>query len=186
MESFEISTYKTCSNSATYSTSDGSHSEGDDTISTGSFSNEIFAETPEESDVYKSRLSLQQKLLEKPPSPSIPKTDILANMKMKRLLRDWNKEARMINFVKDEPTIQPPYFTFNGCYPYSPRPEKARKLENFVPDIDETSIYDIHDPKNFVQGNSAVLHRLHFQSSKPDDYIQTTELPEALKTRKVS
>ena len=188
VESYEVSTFvtMTATRSGSQNEAENSSKEGDDrTISSGSgLGSEIATSSGSEIDDDDPRLDEFRNMFKrKPPTPKTPETDVMANMKISKLIRDWNKNARMIGFVRQEPVPQPPY---SACYGINPRtPARTRKLSNFVPNVDTTSIYDMQDQKTPHRTPGAVLHRLQHQPTRPDDFISPDQLPEALYRNKV-
>lgn len=209
VESYYVSTFKTKS----VDSGDANRDDAD-TISSGSFTqeemlesqsgsalsmsaksgsqsgSEIVMSSDASSDVRSddSRLAKFKALMSKmrkPPTPKTPPTNVEENLKMSKVVKDWAQNARMNGFIREQPVPLPPYSVHYGMNPRTP--SRCRKVDNFVPNVDTTSIYDMQDVKTpkKIQNDAAVIHRLHLPKARPEDFVSPEELPEALYRNKV-
>ena len=106
------------------------------------------------------------------------------NNRMRKMIVDWEKNARMQGFIRQAPVPLPP--TFPGGPGVYTSPKKRRRLSNFIPSVDTTSIYEMQDPKTPKKTPQNFVHKLHKNSQRPDDFVSPETLPENLQRKKVS
>ena len=106
------------------------------------------------------------------------------NDRMRKMIVDWEKNARMQGFIRQAPVPLPP--TFPGGPGVYTSPKKRRRLSNFIPSVDTTSIYEMQDPKTPKKTPQNFVHKLHKNSQRPDDFVSPETLPENLQRKKVS
>ena len=191
-ESYNVTTYESVTASAAEEISDATEDQFDSLSSDSLNLSALNDEDDEDYEPTEEQMAkMKQLMARKPPTPRTPKTDIVANMKLKKVIRDWEKNARMMSFCRLQPVPVLPFSGFIGVNPHTPgRMRKARRLSNFVPNVDTTSLYDMQDSKTpnttLNADTNCVVHRLQTTVSRPNDFVSPEALPEPLSRHKVS